>query len=722
MTKVNHALKLLSIIASVFFIGYFLEPYSYFSPPVSNYFEISTELLPLVLSFSIFVMTWHAYTKNRDNNSLFLGAAFLIVGVFDLYHMISKPFMPDFITHNSLQKAAVFWIGARLLSALLFLASAFIYKDSVPRLINKPVLFVSANVLSIIFLLAVLQNPEDLHAMQYPDGSFSAAWAFLVFSSSVVISYAGYMYSRRHRETGQKNIVCLIYGFVIIISSNLLYLSSDYSGHLLRAAGYYFVYLSLFKSSIEQPYEKRVVTEEKLRHETEEKYRSLFENASDAIITIDLEDRVTSWNISAESMFGWTAQGAIGKKLSELIVPPNLLTERELIVNEAKSGRAVAGIDTIRLRKDGTRIDVSLTVSPIRDTNQNIIGISAIIRDITERKRAEQELRESEKHYRNTLDSMLEGCQIIGFDWRYLYVNDAAAAQGRKAKEELLGRTMMEMYHGIENTKMFNALQNCMDKRASLKMENEFTFTDGSKGWFELGIQPVPEGIFILSLDITERKKSDEQIKQSLREKEILLREIHHRVKNNMQVISSLLKLQSGYITEEKYLEMFKDSQNRIMSMSLVYEKLYQSKGLAKINFTEYMKELVNALFQSYGVRQGTVALSINAEDVSFVVDTAIPCGLIINELVTNSLKHAFPDGKGEIRIALHRTDENMIELIVGDNGVGIPEDVDFRKTESLGLHLVTILVENQLQGGINLDRSKGTEFQIKFKGGKNNG
>lgn len=596
MTKVNHALKLLAIIASVFFIGYFLESYSYFSPLASNYFEISTELLPLVLSFSIFVMTWHAYTKNRDNNSLFLGAAFLIIGVFDLYHMISKPFMPDFITHNSPQKAAVFWIGARLISALLFLASAFIFEDSVPRLINKPVLFVSVNVLSIVFLLTVLRNPEYLNTIQYLDGS-------LVFSSSVVISYASYMYSRRFRETGQKNIVCLIYGFVIIISSNLFYFSSDYSGYLLRAAGYYFIYLGLFKSSIEQPYEKRVVTEENLRYEVEEKYRSIFENASDAIITIDLENRITSWNTSAENMFGWTAQEVIGKDVSQLIVPQDLLTEREIFIHDTKSGRTVAGVETVRQRKDGTKIDVSLTISPIIDTNQNIVGLSGIIRDISERKR------------------------------------------------------------------------------------------------------------------------SDEQIKQSLKEKEILLREIHHRVKNNMQVVSSLLKLQSGYITEEKYLEMFKESRNRIMSMSLVYEKFYKSEGLVKINFKEYIKDFIGELFQSYGIKKGTIALNINAEDISFGVDTAIPCGLIINELVTNSLKHAFPDERdGEIKIVLHRTDENTIELVVSDNGVGIPKDLDFKKTESLGLHLVTILVENQLQGSIGLDRSKGAEFQIKFKGGTNNG
>ncbi len=208
----------------------------------------------------------------------------------------------------------------------------------------------------------------------------------------------------------------------------------------------------------------------------------------------------------------------------------------------------------------------------------------------------------------------------------------------------------------------------------------------------------------------------EEQIKESLTEKEVLLKEIHHRVKNNMQIISSLLRLQSRDVTEKKYIDMFTDSQNRITSMSLIHEKLYQSKGLAKIDFDDYIRDLANGLFQSYGANSN-IKLFIDVRDVSLGIDSAIPCGLIVNELVTNSLKHAFPDDRrGEVLISLHPNPENMIELIVRDNGVSIPANIDIRKTESLGLHLVTILVENQLHGEINLNRSKGTEFLIKFK------
>lgn len=219
-----------------------------------------------------------------------------------------------------------------------------------------------------------------------------------------------------------------------------------------------------------------------------------------------------------------------------------------------------------------------------------------------------------------------------------------------------------------------------------------------------------------------ERKRVEEQLNASLKEKEVLLKEIHHRVKNNMQVISSLLNLQSSRIKSQEILEMFKESQDRIRSMSLIHERLYQSADLAKIDFSQYIQNLASHLFQSYRIDPGAVVLKTNVRDVSLDINKAIPCGLIINELVSNSLKYAFPQvqgtdkkiaKKGEIDIQL-TADDGRVMLLVKDNGVGLPADLDIETADSFGLQLVTTLVL-QLNGKINIKRKPGATFKITF-------
>lgn len=219
-----------------------------------------------------------------------------------------------------------------------------------------------------------------------------------------------------------------------------------------------------------------------------------------------------------------------------------------------------------------------------------------------------------------------------------------------------------------------------------------------------------------LQNELAERKKAEAQLKTSLREKESLLKEIHHRVKNNLQVISSVLRLQSDYVKDEHVLELFKDSQNRIRSMALIHEKLYQSSDLSRINLSEYLTELTGNLVRSYTSGAAPIRLKITPGDVWLNIDTAIPCGLIINELVSNAIKHAFPMLKetNEIGIDVQRINSEQFTLIVRDNGIGFPETLDFRNTESLGLELVCIFTE-QLGGRIELDRSNGTTFTLTF-------
>jgi len=218
---------------------------------------------------------------------------------------------------------------------------------------------------------------------------------------------------------------------------------------------------------------------------------------------------------------------------------------------------------------------------------------------------------------------------------------------------------------------------------------------------------------------VFERCRAEDYVRASLKEKEVLLKEIHHRVKNNLQVISSLLNLQTKYIKDQGVLNLFRESQDRIRSMALIHERLYQSEDLASINFTAYIRSLTNEIFRAYRIDPSRIKLTLDLKNVHLSVDTAVPCGLIINELVSNALKYAFSSSdkeEGHVWISLCKLEDGEIELIIKDNGVGIPDDVNFRGADSLGLHLVEILAEDQLDGHISVNCDEGTEFRILFK------
>ena len=346
------------------------------------------------------------------------------------------------------------------------------------------------------------------------------------------------------------------------------------------------------------------------------------------------------------------------------------------------------------------------------------------VEERVERKRADEALRESERKYHALAELSPVGIFRTDAEGDCTYINERWQKITGLTLEEALGKGWVQSLHPDDRNRISEEWYQAVREHRPFKSEYRFLNRDGTTTWVlgqaiieRTNSERVANYIGTIT-DITERKHAEEQLKESLREKEILLREIHHRVKNNMQVISSLLMLQEELSEDEKVIEMLKDSQNRIISMALIHEKLYRSENFSRIDLKEYIDDLVSGLFQSYGISEDKVALNINAENVLLGIDSAIPCGLIINELVSNSLKHAFPEYEsGEINILIHSTDEDMIELSIGDNGIGIPEDLDFRKTESLGLRIVNVLVDNQLHGEITLNRARGTEFKIQFRG-----
>jgi PAS domain S-box-containing protein len=340
-----------------------------------------------------------------------------------------------------------------------------------------------------------------------------------------------------------------------------------------------------------------------------------------------------------------------------------------------------------------------------------------------ERKRAEEVLRDTERFLTGIFSSIQDGISVLDPDLNILKVN-AAMEKWYAHAMPFKGKKCYEVYHGrTEPCTVCPSVEAFRTGQAAFEIVPK-TGPDGVRlGWQDLYAFPMIDadtgaikGVIEYVRDITERMRAEEALKASLREKEVLLKEIHHRVKNNMQVISSLLSLQSRHLEDPKAIGMFKDSQHRIRSMALVHEKLYQSKDLSRIDFGQYLQNLVVYLVHSYQVDSGRVQLKIDVREAALDINTAIPCGLVVNELVTNALKHAFPGGrKGEVRVTLRPGADGRFTLTVGDNGVGWPRGADFRKTDTLGMQLVTMLVD-QLDGEIELKKKPGTVFRISFR------
>jgi PAS domain S-box-containing protein len=367
---------------------------------------------------------------------------------------------------------------------------------------------------------------------------------------------------------------------------------------------------------------------------------------------------------------------------------------------------------------------------PIRDREGNIVQVIEYNVDITERKRAEEGLQLSEQKNRAITSAAKDAIIMADDSGRVLFWNPAAEKIFGYTADEMIGRELHrilspESYRegytkGMETflaTGRGGVVGQTIEITAIRKDGTEFPVAL-SLSSFEMNGKWHAVGI---ARDITQRKLAEDRILASLEEKKLLLQEIHHRVKNNLQIISSLLDLQREYVAGREPQEVFNEIKNRVKSMAIVHEKLYLSKDLSKVDFHDYLTTLIDNLYRSYSVSLAKITLKLEVENVSLGIDTAIPCGLIVNELITNALKYAFPGERtGEVEVVLRRMGgavggEGEYELMVKDNGVGIPQELDLEKAKTLGLHLVSTLVEHQLRGSIDLNREGGTQFFIRF-------
>ncbi|MCF7793922.1 MAG: PAS domain S-box protein [Candidatus Cloacimonetes bacterium] len=458
------------------------------------------------------------------------------------------------------------------------------------------------------------------------------------------------------------------------------------------------------------------VTERNIAHhklaESEAQLRALFAAMDDVIFTMDRIGTYVSIAPTNPELMYKPAKEVEGKRLHD-VFPKEQADIFLAKVKECFDKQEMILFDyQLPIKNEKYWFDARL--SPIDETKVLFVG-----RNITEKKESLQKLVDSEERYRNLVESIEEGMAIVDKDHNFIFVNNAATKIFGYSKDELVGMNVKKILTPEAEKKLMEQYKQ-RQKGISTKYENWNIRKDGEKRLLKISSSPLFmddkfNGSVSIFSDITELRKAEEKIIDSLREKEVMLQEIYHRVKNNMQIISSMLKLQSRHINKENALEVFKNSQNRVKSMSLVHEKLYRSSDLARISAKDYFYSLLKQIFISYHEHSPNIKYSIDCDDIELKISSAIPCGLIANELITNSLKHAFDENGGNIFLKFNKIDNIKFKLEIGNDGKDFPADFSLENAESFGLQLVDIL-HKQLHAEFQLERNGGVNFIFIFE------
>jgi PAS domain S-box-containing protein len=470
-----------------------------------------------------------------------------------------------------------------------------------------------------------------------------------------------------------------------------------------------------------------VRAEEALR-ESEQKYRDIFERSVLGLFRTAPDGRLIEANDAFAGMYGYSSATEMLDVVQDVARHYANPEERQEVLRILLEKGIVENYESMHRKRDGTRFWVMITARTIRDTNGAVLFFEGLNTDITGRKRAEEALRENQTQLRAVLESTADGILAVDNKGKVLHANQRFAGLWRIPRSLMEGgddRAMLDFVLDqlTDPGAFLNKVQALYDSDA---VDSDIlTFRD-SRVFERYSLPMIMDGARIGRVwsfrDITERKRTEETIASTLAEKEVLLREIHHRVKNNLAGIISLIDLQIGSISDPVFISHLKDLETRIRSMALVHESLYQTKDLININIASYTENLARFLFQLFEPESG-VRCRIEMGEITMAVETAIPFGLVMSEIVTNSLKHAFPktfscaEIRGEpctIALTLHREGSDYL-LKIADNGIGIPEGTGVTMPHSLGLFLIRFIVEHQLRGSVEVSTDGGTAYTIRF-------
>lgn len=475
---------------------------------------------------------------------------------------------------------------------------------------------------------------------------------------------------------------------------------------------------------------KNVIETALYKHETDKRFKeselwmtSLF-NALDQSVIIVTPDRwIKNANPATERIFGYKKEELIGGTTEILHVDQGRYEEFGRRVSDAFNTGQSAEFEFKLKRKNGETFPTRHTVSLLKDRNGNPIGVTSIVWDLSPSKETELKLRESEERFRGIFENAAVGIFMRGLNGRLITANSTCEKILGYSLEELKRLTFIDITHPDDHRKSLDSYQPLLEGlKSSYRIEKRFICKDGSTLWGDLSVSAVIDHHGNLSatmgvlVDINSRRLAEEQLRASLKEKEVLLKEIHHRVKNNLAIVSGLLRLQSRDSKDEYHQQMFIEAQERIMSMALAHEKLCNSNNLALVDMREYTNELLKHL--NFAAFQTNAIVSVNKDinPIELELDHAVLIGLILNELVSNAFKHAYKGReRGELFVQIRQLEGNGCELSVKDNGVGVPENIDIHNPGTLGLKLIQLLT-TQLGGSMALHRDQGTEITITIK------
>gem|GEM_PF-1459522 len=517
--------------------------------------------------------------------------------------------------------------------------------------------------------------------------------------------------------------------------------------------GYLYDNFNDMLATVNQQQTERNAAEQALR-ESEKKYRRLFTNSMVGVGILDDKANLCEANHALLTMLQMTQEKNAKCNLVDYLANRKAKNIFRRIFND---GGQVEEFETQIITRSGSRRWINTSVSPVTISNRRSFLITA--HDIDDRKRSEEKISQLHQVFtqlgvdpQKNIDFIVEqtaliikaacsiynkidcnGTSIMCFSGYQLPKDYARqdAPQGHICFEATMStKDQPVAIHDLTgtiyeksdpNVKKYH-LKSYLGHPVNLREKTigSLCIVDTQKRKFQdIDLYVISTLAQALSLE-EERHAANEQIEKDLQEKKLLLQEIHHRVKNNLQIVSSLLSLQSRQKASAQNRELFRVSQSRIRSMALVHEKLYQSPDLAKVDIVDYIKSLATTLYRTYHVDSAKIGLSLDINDIPLGIDKAVPVGLLLNELMSNALKHAFPpsfEDYGEIYINLEADQNGSIELTVADNGTGLPKDFDIEKTDSLGLHIVSILTKDQLDGELEVQSSEGkTAFIIRFK------